>query len=111
MTELITTELVTRLTRGSWPGNVRQLRNYLAQCISLLGPPPLVPATAGPASPISVDPTRGFTEAKQIVIECFERDYLRALIQRHSDNVSKAARAAGMNRAHLHRLLSRYGIR
>jgi DNA-binding NtrC family response regulator len=40
-----------------------------------------------------------------------ERRYLEQLLAAHSDNVSAAARAAGLDRVHLHRLLVRVGLR
>ena len=40
-----------------------------------------------------------------------ERNYLERLLAVHGNNVSAAARAAGVDRVHLHRLLSRAGLR
>jgi DNA-binding NtrC family response regulator len=41
----------------------------------------------------------------------FERRYLEQLLREHDDNVAAAARAAGIHRVHLHRLLARAGLR
>jgi DNA-binding NtrC family response regulator len=40
-----------------------------------------------------------------------ERRYLEQLLIIHGNNVSAAARAAGIDRVHLHRLLARAGLR
>ena len=40
-----------------------------------------------------------------------ERRYLEQLLVIHANNVSAAARAAGIDRVHLHRLLARVGLR
>ena len=40
-----------------------------------------------------------------------ERTYLERLLELHGDNVAAAARAAGVDRVHLHRLLARCGLR
>jgi DNA-binding NtrC family response regulator len=40
-----------------------------------------------------------------------ERRYLEELLARHHDNVSAAARAAGVDRVHMHRLLKGVGLR
>ncbi len=100
-------ELVPELMRHSWPGNVRELRNYVEATIvrqeSLLATVP------------SVEPTIDITEPLRTVRERWvrhvERRYLEELLSAHGGNVSAAARAAGLDRVHLHRLLSRAGLR
>ena len=46
-----------------------------------------------------------------MAIEDFERSYLERLMALHEGNVSQAARASGVSRVYLHRLLSRHGTR
>jgi transcriptional regulator of acetoin/glycerol metabolism len=43
-------------------------------------------------------------------VEAFDRTYLSALLDWAGGNVSQAARRAGMDRIHLHRLIQRYGL-
>jgi len=38
----------------------------------------------------------------------FEQEYLKDLLARHSGNISRAAREAGMDRKTIHRMLSKY---
>ena len=49
-----------------------------------------------------------FKDAKDRLIEAFERQYLIDLLERHS-NVSKAARAAHMDRKSITRLMKKHG--
>jgi DNA-binding NtrC family response regulator len=56
----------------------------------------------------SIEPS--FHEAKQRLIDEWERDYLRVLMRRFSGNLSQAAAAAGIDRNHLRLLLNRHGI-
>ena len=42
--------------------------------------------------------------------EAFEKEYVRGLLSRHDGNVSKAARAAGIDRVYLHRLIRKYDL-
>jgi two-component system, NtrC family, response regulator GlrR len=109
---LFTAEFLERLTRSAWPGNVRELRNFLERCVVMQQVLPLQEhEAAAEATPFAVDATLSYGEAKQAVVNEFERRYLRALLERHGDNVSKAARAAGMDRPYLHKLLHRHGLR
>ncbi len=49
-----------------------------------------------------------FHEAKSELIGRFEREYLERLLERHGGNVSKAAKAAGLDRRSLTRLRERH---
>ena len=51
-----------------------------------------------------------FKDAKDQLIEAFERQYLIDLLDRHEGNVSKAARAADMDRKSISRLMKKHGI-
>jgi DNA-binding NtrC family response regulator len=100
--------LSQRLAGAAWPGNVRQLRNYLAQCVAFREPPAISAAFAPDAASLSGAP---YEEARRLALDSFERQYVTVLLDRHGGNVSEAARAAGLNRTYLHRLLRRHGIR
>ncbi len=65
------------------------------------GPPPM-------RVPIDVDIP--FKVAKQEITEEFERRYIKALLERHGGNISAAARAAGIDRMSIHKILNRLGM-
>ncbi len=106
-----------RLRAYTWPGNVRELRNAVARAVALAPKgapfaemPVLVGSTsASPRAP-EVRADRPFSEAKAELVEQFERAYLRDLFANHGDNLSEAARIAGIERKHLYRLMARLGI-
>ena len=52
-----------------------------------------------------------FKDAKARVLESFEPAYLRALLVKHNDNITRSAAAAGLTRYHLRELCKRYGLR
>lgn len=52
-----------------------------------------------------------FREAKERVIEAFEREYVRRLLEKHGHNISKAADEGGVSRNHLTALAKKYGLR
>ncbi len=112
MERLLEPSFVRRLEQAAWPGNVRELRNHLERCLVLQEPLPLATRNgAADAGGISVDPTLSYADARQRAIGAFEASYLKALVEYHHGNVSKAARAADIDRAYLHRLLRRHGLR
>ncbi|NVJ03216.1 sigma 54-interacting transcriptional regulator [Myxococcus sp. AM009] len=99
------------LTQYPWPGNVRELRNVVEQVVNL-GEEALPDLE-------SADPERGpgaadldlpFKEAKERLVEGFERDYLRNLLERCEGNISRASREADIDRVYLRKLLKKHGI-
>jgi transcriptional regulator with GAF, ATPase, and Fis domain len=52
----------------------------------------------------------GFKQAKQTVVDAFERAYLDALLRRNSGNITRSAQEAGLTRYHLRELLKRHGL-
>ena len=52
-----------------------------------------------------------FSEARRRLLADFEQGYVRALLERHGGNVSRAAVTAGVDRAHLHRIRRRQKMR
>lgn len=51
-----------------------------------------------------------YKEARARIIAAFEREYVRGILGRHNHNVSRAARAAGIDRVYLHRLIKKYDM-
>jgi len=108
-----------RLSRYHWPGNVRELRNVITRAVALAGPDddfqslPFVlrPTVAAPDAFAELKADRPFHEAKDALIERFERAYLEDLVQRAAGNLSAAARLAGLERKFLYKLLERAGLR
>ena len=108
-----------RLSRYHWPGNVRELRNVITRAVALAGPDddfqslPFVlrPTLAAPEAVSDIKADRPFHEAKDAVVDRFERAYLEDLVQRSSGNLSQAARLAGLERKFLYKLLERAGLR
>ena len=110
----LTPELRETLQRGRWPGNVRELRNYLSRYIVLgeMAPIASVDTRGHGGGPVPiVDARLAYADAREAALARFERDYADALLSLHQGNVSAAARAAGMARPYLHRLLRKHGLR
>jgi DNA-binding NtrC family response regulator len=91
---------LAELEQHPWPGNVRELRNYLERCLLLSsGPPPLGEAGA--------QKSEDYREARA----AWTRSYLERLMANHGGSVAQAAKAAGLDRIHLYRLLRSHGAR
>jgi DNA-binding NtrC family response regulator len=103
-------ELLAQLRGGAWSGNVRELRNYIERCLLLRTIDP-APEGAGPTEEgFAVDPTAAYATERERAIADFERRYFKALLRLHDGKVSRAAAAAGIDRAYFYRVLRRHGI-
>jgi DNA-binding NtrC family response regulator len=56
-------------------------------------------------------PEMPLAHARAIWLEEFEKNYLNNLVRAYGDNVSAAARVAGVDRKTMRRLLTKYGFR
>lgn len=94
-----------KLARHSWPGNVRELRNYVERCLALNAQPPI-----SERSPRGATGTSEVLQPLKAAREAFDKRYLECLLRRHGRNMSAAARAAGIDRANLYRMVWRHGL-
>ncbi|ATB44883.1 sigma 54-interacting transcriptional regulator [Corallococcus macrosporus] len=117
LSALVPPPLMATLLAHRWPGNVRELRNYAEAILAMGEPPALEQAAGGPgAAPASAPAValpleQGYREARQKVLEDFEVQFLKALMERAGTNVSLAARLARMDRSYLIDLLHRHHLR
>jgi two-component system, NtrC family, response regulator GlrR len=108
--ELRRPETLAGLRSHSWPGNVRELRNYVERCLALGQRAPVLAGPRGSGMP-SAEATQPLSVAREGWVRYFERCYLADLLRRHSNNITAAARAAGVERQHLHKLITRAGLK
>ena len=123
-------ETVLRALRSyPWRGNVRELQNVLEHAVVLLEPggdvrvsdipfledadaeTSVLPATEpSPAAADAVGIKGPYRAARERLIADFERRYLIGLVRQAGQNMSRAARMAGIDRTTLYRLMERYGL-
>ncbi|MDX2018610.1 MAG: sigma 54-interacting transcriptional regulator [Deltaproteobacteria bacterium] len=113
---LLDPAFIRELGRYPWPGNVRELRNHIECCVALgeSRPPGSVDMDITGVIPLdqfALDLSLPLKEAREVCLRAFEHRYLEGQMARNHANVSAAARAAGVDRAHFYRLLWKYGLR
>jgi DNA-binding NtrC family response regulator len=59
---------------------------------------------------MAIDTETPFKIAKRDLVAEFERRYISQLLERHGGNISAAARAAGIDRMSIHKMLNRLGL-
>ncbi|WP_224242418.1 sigma 54-interacting transcriptional regulator [Hyalangium gracile] len=99
------------LAQYPWPGNIRELRNVVEQVVNLgeEALPEMEPAADGAAAAQRALELP-FKEAKEKLIDGFERDYLKGLLERCEGNLSRASREADIDRVYLRKLLRKHGL-
>jgi transcriptional regulator with GAF, ATPase, and Fis domain len=111
-----------------FPGNVRQLKNIIQRAAHLCRDSVIEPsdlhlgrreqslspaASDGPPATGGIDPAlfdTPFKEAKQHMVDAFERAYFGKLLEKTDGNLSRASAEAGITRYYLRELLKRLGM-
>jgi len=108
------------LQAHDWPGNLRQLRNNVERLLILARgdasetiTAELLPAEIGEMLPTTPGRAGGehlMSMPLRDAREIFEREYLRAQVNRFGGNISRTAEFVGMERSALHRKLKSLGV-
>jgi DNA-binding NtrC family response regulator len=116
----VSNKLLENLSKQPFPGNVRELRNLIERSVILadsglhseeLDNPSESPEPSDPdVVHFQVNEEVAYRAAKSQLMLELERRYLRRLLDRHDGNISKAARAAGLDRMTVHKMLQRTGL-
>jgi DNA-binding NtrC family response regulator len=113
---------VRALRARPWKGNVRELENVVEHMVVLLEPgaeitPDNIPALSDPAvevattwRPPEVTIEEPYYAARDRLVAEFELHYLTQLVTQSHGNMSRAARAARVDRTTLYRLMERHGL-
>ncbi len=122
---VFTKESVAYFTSYDWPGNIRELRNYVTRAIILSSGKEITPEflsrpllSASDKTEISYDDIPLKWEemdklrkaAAEKASRKVEAEFAKRLLDKFNGNISKAAEYAGMNRTNFHKLIKRAGL-
>jgi DNA-binding NtrC family response regulator len=110
-------EALGLLMSYAWPGNVRELMNVLSHVLTFsegeeVLPAHLPPRVRGQAreGPLPFNEHLSFKDAKEQLLENFEREYVTSVLTRCEGNLSRAARESGLHRKSIERLVKKYQL-
>jgi DNA-binding NtrC family response regulator len=98
---------ISRLTHYAWPGNIRALRHAVERAVILSDGEML----GADDFPLAETPRpAGHDDAETSRLDSVEKAAIVRALERHNNNVSRAAEALGLTRASLYRRMEKYGL-
>ena len=101
-----------------WPGNVRELQNIIERAYYLATPPNIhitdLPSGLGSQNNFGNESRwkeLPYKEAKESVLEDFERKYLQYHLEHNHWNISHTAETCGIDRRTIHRLINKFDLK
>jgi DNA-binding NtrC family response regulator len=115
----VTPEAMALLAGYPWPGNIRELVNVVSHVLTFSEgdtvdvaslPSRFQPGEGGARPGLAFNEHLAFKEAKEQLLEAFEREYLTTLLTRTQGNMSQAARESGLHRKTIERLVKKHEL-
>ncbi len=120
----ISVETMRQLRDQAWPGNVRELENAIEHAVVMAKTDTVVPGDlpladrprddddgdpSSDAVPLALRPLLDlpYGEAKRRALDAFDEAYLEGVLRRTGNNISEAARQAGLDRSNFRRVLKK----
>ena len=105
------------LMQYTWPGNIRELMNVISHVLTF-SDGELIDLQHLPArvqgqqkeQPLPFNEHLSFKDAKEQLLENFEREYIGQVLKRCDGNISRAARESGLHRKSIERLVKKYSL-
>lgn len=112
--------VINKFIEYDWPGNIRQLKN-LIESLYVLSPENIVSEddinfdnipNSKLMEEISYDiQDLPFKEARKILLEQFERNYIKSKLEKYNGNISKTSAGIGISREALSKKIKRYDLK
>ncbi len=106
----LASEAAQALLQHDWPGNVRELENVLERAAILAGNSGIISRSEILLPFSSSSEQKSFQTAKAQVVANFEVSYIKALLNAHGGNITRAAKTAKKNRRAFWELIRKHGI-
>jgi two-component system nitrogen regulation response regulator NtrX len=117
----ISEDALAAMQAYEWPGNVRELRNVIEGALVMADGVEICPCDL-PTSLTTQRPMRAmslmeqsadlpFVEARERALREFDRAFLAAALARNGGNIARTARALGLHRQSLQKLMARRDLR
>ncbi|HKC64322.1 MAG TPA: sigma-54 dependent transcriptional regulator [Pyrinomonadaceae bacterium] len=103
-------EVIRKLTSYAWPGNVRELKHTIEHAVIFSETNSLTEADIVLPVPDTDPVEESFQQAKEKIIERFEKEYIQRLLLSHNGNISRSAQAARKNRRAFWELIRKHDI-
>ena len=109
-------DAIAALALYAWPGNIREMRNVVERLLLLANGgvdaeavQTVLPATSSQARtvPVSPESAQGTLAERALA---FERAVVLAELEAHNKNITRAAKALGLERSHLYKKCQQLGI-
>lgn len=94
-----------KLVGYNWPGNIRELENKIQQTVVVTNSDVIMPEEIDLPGE-----TRTFKEEKRKLVSEFEQNYASKMLSLNGGNITRAAKAANMDRKNFWQLLKKYKI-
>jgi len=104
----ISPDALTVLSRHHWPGNIRELKNMIER-LSIICEEDTIDALMVQEQLGRSAEVRTHSDLKQAREE-FEKKHILEVLKQNDYNISRSARALGLERAHLHRKMKQLGL-
>jgi two-component system, NtrC family, response regulator GlrR len=101
---------IQKLIVYEWPGNVRELEHVIMRAVVLCTKPTICSADIAIPGAELLPPPKSFQEAKNRMVEQFEKTYIKGLLLSNHCNISKSAKAAQKNRRAFWELIRKHHI-
>ncbi len=102
-------DVVPTLERYSWPGNVRQLQNAIDRA-KILADDDRIRVQNLPPEIVNSAHTRPHLASGDVDLDTLTREHVLETYHRHASNKAQTARALGIGRRTLYRLLEKYNV-
>jgi len=110
-------EVLAWLAGRDWPGNARELQNFMRR-LAVFCPEPevsmrwvrMAESGAGPGGRPGEAGLSSYKQAKARVLNQFTAGYVQELLRACKGNVSEAARVSGLSRVAMQKILARLGL-